>query len=143
MTPTHGHEEWTKRILLDERPSIGCCAALSGAARTGGPVIDGQSQPGWVSRLVSGQLDVDRMDYLLRDALFTGAEYGRFQLERIINTLVLHGDEVAAQSKGMHAIEEYVLARHFMYWRVYLHKTIRGAEMLLRVRCTGRGGWAP
>lgn len=133
LTPEHGHEEWTKRILLDDtaihRVLRGIDPSLPERVAA---VIDGQSQPRWVSRLVSGQLDVDRMDYLLRDALFTGAEYGRFQLERIINTLVLHGDEVAAQSKGMHAIEEYVLARHFMYWRVYLHKTIRGAEMLLR-----------
>lgn len=133
LTPTHGHEEWTKRILLDDtaihRVLRGIDPALPERVAS---VIGGQSQPGWVSRLVAGQLDVDRMDYLLRDALFTGAEYGRFQLERIINTLVLHGDAVAAQGKGIHAIEEYVLARHFMYWRVYLHKTIRGAEMLLR-----------
>lgn len=133
LTPDVGHEYWTKRIILEDTEvnrvlrSVDNSLPVKVAA-----VIDRRSQPAWVSDLVSSQLDVDRMDYLLRDALFTGAEYGRFQLDRVVNTLVVHEGQVAVRQKGLQAIEEYVLARHFMYWRVYLHKTIRGMELLLR-----------
>lgn len=147
LTPEVGHEAWTKRILLEDtaihRVLRGIDASLPERVAA---VIEGRSEPRWVSRLVSSQLDVDRMDYLLRDALFTGAEYGRFQLDRVIHTLTLHGDTVAVQRKGLQAIEEYVLARHFMYWRVYLHKTIRGAELLLRaavLRARRLGAFSP
>lgn len=133
LTPGVGHEQWTQRVLLEDthirRVLASVDPELPGRVAA---VLAGRSGPVWVSRLVSSQLDVDRMDYLLRDSLFTGAEYGRFQLDRIIHTLVLDGQEVAVQVKGINAIEEYVLARHFMYWRVYLHKTVRGAEMMLR-----------
>lgn len=133
LTPDTGHEQWTRRVLLEDTGITRVLRTVDGSLpEKVADVLAGRSQPAWVSRLVSSQLDVDRMDYLLRDALFTGAEYGRFQLERIIHTLVLHGDQPAVQAKGINAIEEYVLARHFMYWRVYLHKTVRGAEMLLR-----------
>lgn len=133
LTPGIGHETWTTRILLEDTVIHDVLRNVDAALPTlVADVIAGRSRPGWVSQLVSSQLDVDRMDYLLRDALFTGAEYGRFQLDRIIHTLVLHDGTVAVRHKGMQAIEEYVLARHFMYWRVYFHKTIRGAELLLR-----------
>src|SRR5690606_36737656 len=132
LTPDSGHEQWTRRVLLEDTGITLVLRTVDGSLpEKVADVLAGRSQPAWVSRLVSSQLDVDRMDYLLRDALFTGAEYGRFQLERIIHTLTLHGGDVAVQGKGLHAIEEYVLARHFMYWRVYLHKTIRGPEMTL------------
>lgn len=133
LTPGRGHEEWTRRVLLEDTPVHRVLRGVDASLPVRvAEVLAGRGRPAWVSRLVASQLDVDRMDYLLRDALFTGAEYGRFQLERVINTMTLHGGDVAVQGKGLHAIEEYVLARHFMYWRVYLHKTIRGAEMLLR-----------
>lgn len=133
LTPGVDHEGWTRRILLGD---TGINAVLRSVDETlpaqVAAVIDRRYEAGWVNDLVTSQLDVDRMDYLLRDALFTGADYGRFQLERVINTLVLHEGRVAVQLKGLQAIEEYVLARHFMYWRVYFHKTIRGQDLLLR-----------
>lgn len=132
LTP-QGHEHWTKAIVTgdtDVRRAL--CAIDPSLPEKVAAVIRGDVEPLWVRDLVSSQLDVDRMDYLLRDALFTGAEYGRFQLDRIVNTLVLHDGRVVVQRKGLQAIEEYVLARHFMYWRVYFHKTIRGMELLLR-----------
>lgn len=133
LTPGVDHEAWTRRILLEDTTIHRRLRAVDPALPE--KVVDvlaGRARPAWISSLVSSQLDVDRMDYLLRDALYTGADYGRFQLDRVINTMTLHEGDVAVQGKGLHAIEEYVLARHFMYWRVYLHKTIRGAEMLLR-----------
>lgn len=133
LTPGVSHEYWTKRIILEDTDVN---RVLRRKDKTlpdkVAAVIDGLAEPPWVNDLVSGQLDVDRMDYLLRDALYTGAEYGRFQLDRVVNTLVLQDGQVAVRRKGLQAIEEYVLARHFMYWRVYLHKTIRGNELLLR-----------
>src|SRR5690606_2308256 len=59
-------------------------------------------------------------------------DYGRFQLDRILHTLALDGEQVVIHHKGLQAAEEYVLSRYFMYWRVYLHKTTRGQEVLLR-----------
>lgn len=132
LTP-EGHEHWTRRIVLGDTEVGGILREMDPVLPDRvAAVVAGAGEPPWVQDLVSSQLDVDRMDYLLRDALYTGAEYGRFQLDRIVNTLALHDRRVVVQQKGLHAIEEYVLARHFMYWRVYLHKTIRGMELLLR-----------
>ncbi len=71
------------------------------------------------------------MDYLLRDSLYTGVTYGQFDLQRLINTLLVDGDQVVSMAKGIVAIEEYLLARYFMYWQVYLHKTTRSQEVVL------------
>lgn len=132
LTP-EGHEHWTKQIILGDTEIQRVLHELDPSLPDRvASVISGHVDPIWVRDLVSSQLDVDRMDYLLRDALFTGADYGRFQLDRIVNTLTLHDRRIVVQQKGLQAIEEYVLARHFMYWRVYLHKTIRGMELLLR-----------
>ncbi|MBO8142489.1 MAG: HD domain-containing protein [Firmicutes bacterium] len=133
LTPGVRHEEWTRRILLDDTQLNRKLKAIEPSLPERiAAAITGRSDPPWVSALVSSQLDVDRMDYLLRDALFTGADYGRFQLDRIVHTLALEGDRVVIRHKGLQAAEEYVLARYFMYWRVYLHKTTRGQEALLR-----------
>lgn len=85
--------------------------------------------------LIASQLDVDRMDYLQRDSLYTGVKYGLFDVERILHTLVPIGDpEVAAvDPKGTEAVEEYLFSRYFMHWQVYLHRTVRASEVLLRV----------
>ena len=90
-----------------------------------------------ISQLVSSQLDVDRLDYLTRDAYFTGVSFGRIDLERIIRTLRIYkgGGEIdgyfVSSYKGIEAIESYVLGRHLMYSGVYYHKTTRGFERLI------------
>ena len=135
LTPGRGHEEWTRAII--DGPT-GVAQALAGGgpglARRVRDVLDGRlPEPwGWLHSLVASQLDVDRMDYLLRDALFTGAFYGRFDLERLINTLTLADGHVAFTYKGLPTAEEYVLARHYMYWQVYFHKTTRAQDLVLR-----------
>lgn len=98
--------------------------------------------------LLSGQLDVDRMDYLQRDSLYTGVKYGLFDGERILETLVplkvgsvqhdLFADDrdgpvLAVNAKGVLAVEEFLFSRYFMYWQVYLHRAVRSAELLLRL----------
>lgn len=93
----------------------------------------------FVSQLLSSQLDADRMDYLLRDSLFTGLQYGRIDMHRIASTMQLwHGDEpaemrgmVVVDTKGIEPVASYILARHFMYRGAYQHKTIRCAESML------------
>jgi HD superfamily phosphohydrolase len=95
-------------------------------------------QPGleasWASQLISGQLDCDRADYLLRDSRQTGTTYGVFQLERIIQSLVLGESQgkisLLVQEKGLQAVEDYLFARYSMYLQVYHHKTTLGADTL-------------
>jgi HD superfamily phosphohydrolase len=88
--------------------------------------------------LISSQLDVDRMDYLQRDALYTGAKYGLFDCERIIYSLAPliergTGQEVLAlHPKATEAVEEFLFSRYYMHWQVYFHRTVRSAELLLR-----------
>lgn len=133
LTPGVDHEAWTRRVLLEDTVLHRRLRAVDASLpEKVADVLAGRARPTWISSLVSSQLDVDRMDYLLRDALYTGADYGRFQLDRILHTLALDGDRVVIRHKGLQAAEEYVLARYFMYWRVYLHKTTRGQEVLLK-----------
>lgn len=94
--------------------------------------LDGTYQVRFLSSLISSQLDVDRMDYLLRDSLLTGASYGKFDLERVIQVLAVDRDNVVVNYKGLLNVEEYLLARYFMYWQVYLHRTTRAQEVLLK-----------
>jgi len=84
--------------------------------------------------LVSSQLDVDRMDYLLRDSLMTGAKYGLYDLEWIINALQIDedGDRIYVAARGVFAVEEYLQARYYMFRQVYFHRTLRSAEVVLR-----------
>ena len=74
-----------------------------------------------VVSLVSSQMDADRMDYLLRDAYFTGVNYGTFDLERILRVLRPHQGRIVVKESGMHAVEDYLMSRYQMYWQVYFH----------------------
>ncbi|MDR1866344.1 MAG: HD domain-containing protein [Bacteroidales bacterium] len=85
----------------------------------------------FLCRLVSGQLDVDRLDYLRRDSFFTGVTEGVIGSDRIIKMLHVHGDELVIEAKGVYSIEKFLLARRLMYWQVYLHKTVIAADRLL------------
>ena len=97
-------------------------------------IIEGNFKPAALAQLVSSQLDVDRMDYLLRDSLMTGAKYGLYDLEWIINALQIDeaGDRVYVAARGIYAVEEYLQARYYMFRQVYFHRTLRSAEAVLR-----------
>jgi len=84
-----------------------------------------------VVQLISSQLDVDRMDYLLRDAYFTGTKYGEFDIDRILRTMRPTANGIAFDIGGMHAVEDYVVSRYQMYLQVYFHPVSRGMEVLL------------
>lgn len=85
----------------------------------------------FMHQLVSGQIDVDRMDYLRRDSFYTGATEGNINAERILSMITVIDDELVINEKGLHSVEKFLMARRLMYWQVYLHKTSLVAELLL------------
>ncbi len=85
----------------------------------------------FLHQLVSGQLDMDRMDYLNRDSFFTGVSEGVIGYDRIIKMLAVHKGELVVEEKGIYSIEKFLIARRLMYWQVYLHKTGVAAEQML------------
>lgn len=86
---------------------------------------------GYLSDLVHGPIDADQIDYLRRDAHYTGVAYGVIDFDRIMQTLALHDDHVVVHKKGVSALESMLVARSLMYSSVYLHKTVRIAELML------------
>ena len=85
----------------------------------------------YLHQLVSSQMDVDRMDYLNRDSYYTGVSEGVIGYDRILQMLSVKDNELMVEEKGVHSVEKFIIARRLMYWQVYLHKTVLGAEMLL------------
>lgn len=85
----------------------------------------------FLHRLVSGQLDVDRLDYLRRDSFFTGVVEGNIGSARIIKMLDVKEDKLVVESKGIYSIENFLMSRRLMYWQVYLHKTAVAAEKMM------------
>ena len=85
----------------------------------------------FLHQLVSGQLDIDRMDYLNRDSFFTGVTEGVISFDRIIKMLDVVDDQLVVEEKGIYSIEQFLIARRLMYWQVYLHKTVIAAEQML------------
>ncbi|MBS1489204.1 MAG: HD domain-containing protein [Bacteroidetes bacterium] len=82
-------------------------------------------------QLVSSQLDVDRLDYLTRDSFFTGVTEGSVGVDRIIEMLHVHRDQLVVEEKGIFSIENFLHTRRLMYWQVYLHKTVVSAERMI------------
>ncbi len=85
----------------------------------------------FLHQLVSGQLDMDRMDYLKRDSFFAGVSEGNINADRILKMLNLANDELVVDAKGIYSVEKFIIARRLMYWQVYLHKTVLAAEYTL------------
>ncbi|HTD39600.1 MAG TPA: HD domain-containing protein [Mucilaginibacter sp.] len=94
-------------------------------------IFNGKYPKRFLHELVSGQLDMDRMDYLNRDSFFTGVSEGVISFDRIIKMLNVVDDHIAVEEKGIYSIEKFLIARRLMYWQVYLHKTVIAAEQLL------------
>lgn len=85
----------------------------------------------FLHQLISSQLDMDRLDYLRRDCFYTGVTEGQINSERLITMLNVADDQIVVDSKGIYSVEKFIVARRLMYWQVYLHKTVLGAEYLL------------
>ncbi len=130
------HERWTVQVLLSEQTEVGALlrSHSSELPLKVASIIEGKFQPSALGQLVSSQLDVDRMDYLLRDSLMTGAKYGIYDLEWIINALAIdeEADRIYVEARGLYAVEEYLQARYYMFRQVYFHRTLRSAEAVLR-----------
>ena len=148
---TPAHETWTERIVLE--PSTGVHRVLSAIdSSLPSRVVDlvhGRHELAYLAKAVSGELDVDRCDYLLRDAHATGVRYGVFDLDWLLRSLRFNPPEAGAGApalaidgaKGLPAIEAFIIARLFMFQQVYLHKATRAAEWMIRTTLT-RAMWA-
>lgn len=84
-----------------------------------------------VVQMISSQIDADRMDYLLRDAYYTGTRYGTFDLARILQVIRPHKNGIVFEASGMHAVEDYIVSRYQMYMQIYFHPVSRGMEVVL------------
>ncbi|CAH0121976.1 MULTISPECIES: HD domain-containing protein [unclassified Paenibacillus] len=127
------HEDWTCRIIMEDSEIN---AVLSRIApdfpeRVAAVIRKTYEKP-IVVNLVSSPLDADRMDYLLRDAHFTGVNYGTFDMDRILRLLRPHQGRIVVKESGMHAVEDYFMSRYQMYWQVYFHPVTRSSEIILR-----------
>ncbi|WP_256010966.1 HD domain-containing protein [Desertivirga xinjiangensis] len=94
-------------------------------------IFNNSYQKTFLYQLVSGQLDLDRMDYLNRDSFFTGVSEGIIGFDRIIKMLDVSQGQIVIEEKGIYSIEKFLIARRLMYWQVYLHKAVIAAEQLL------------
>jgi hypothetical protein len=140
LFPASDHERWGSRIVREDRELAEALERLEpGLPGVLASFWDKTYRPSFARKLVSSQLDVDRLDYLLRDGHYTGAGYATFDLDWIIHALQVDamgadpadaGDLVVDYRRGMYAVEQYLFARSYMYSQVYHHKTVRAAELM-------------
>lgn len=95
-------------------------------------MFKGEYDKGFLTKLISSQLDVDRIDYLKRDSFFTGVAEGSVNAERLLEMMEVVGNELAIEAKGIYSVESFIVARRIMYWQVYMHKAVLSAEYMLR-----------
>jgi HD superfamily phosphohydrolases len=130
------HENFTIEAVLSSETEVGNALRRFSAElpEQVASIIRGEFLPHALAQLVSSQLDVDRMDYLLRDSLMTGAKYGIFDLEWIIKSLEIdeENDRLYVAAEGIYAVEDYLQARYYMFRQVYFHRSLRSAEVILR-----------
>lgn len=130
----HSHEEYTAKIILGNTELNAILRAVSKRLPEDiVSIIQHTHENDILNQIVSGQLDADRMDYLLRDSYFTATSYGQFDLERILRTMrvrkTAEGRKViVVKYTGIHSVEDYIMARYQMYWQVYYHPVARSYE---------------
>jgi len=131
------HEDFTIAAVLSDETEVGRLLQKFSPrlADDVASIIRGDFHPRALAQLVSSQLDVDRMDYLLRDSLMTGAKYGIYDLEWITKSIEINeaDDHLYVSAPGIYAVEDYLQARYYMYRQVYFHRTLRSAEAVLKV----------
>jgi HD superfamily phosphohydrolase len=127
------HEAYTQKIILSPETEINQVLRTVSdefPAKVASVIAKTYPNP-QVVQLISSQIDADRMDYLLRDAYYSGATYGAFDLSRVIHMMRPYKDGIAFDQKGMYAVEDYVVSRYQMYVQVYFHPVSRSFEVLL------------
>ncbi|WP_088104463.1 HD domain-containing protein [Halalkalibacter urbisdiaboli] len=126
------HEEWTREIVLGDTEINQVLSNVgAGFPKAVADVIEKTYSNKLVTSIISSQIDADRMDYLQRDAYYTGVSYGHFDMERILRVMRPVEDQVVFKQSGMHAVEDYIMSRYQMYWQVYFHPVTRSAEVIL------------
>jgi len=127
LTGKH-HEEMTLAIM--EKLN----SEFYGALDTAIQIFTDNHPKKFLHQLVSGQLDLDRMDYLNRDSFFTGVAEGKIGYDRIIKMMTVVDNKLVIQEKGIYSVENFLMARRLMYWQVYLHKTVLASEHMF-IQC--------
>lgn len=121
------HHEQISLMMMNDMNS-----QFNGALTMAMDIFTGRHPKTFLHQLVSGQLDVDRMDYLTRDSFFTGVIEGSVAYDRILKMFTVHEGRLMVEEKGIYSIEKFLIARRLMYWQVYLHKTVLSAEQMLQ-----------
>ena len=130
----HSHEEYTAKIILGNTELNAILRAVSEKLPQDiVSIIQHTHENDILNQIISGQLDADRMDYLLRDSYFTATSYGQFDLERILRTMRVRKTNegrkvIVVKYTGIHSVEDYIMARYQMYWQVYYHPVARSYE---------------
>ncbi len=120
------HHEEISLLLMNELNE-----QMNGKLSLAIQIFTNQYKKHFLHQLVSGQLDMDRLDYLNRDSFFTGVAEGTIGVDRIIKMLNVWHDQLVVDEKGIYSIEKFLISRRLMYWQVYLHKTVVSAENIL------------
>ena len=123
---TQIHHETISLLLMKQINDV-----WKGTLQTAIDIFTDNHPKRFLHQLVSGQLDMDRLDYLRRDSFFTGVSEGNIGSARIIKMLDVKDDRLVVESKGIYSIENFLMSRRLMYWQVYLHKTSVAAEKML------------
>lgn len=123
----HMHHEQISLLIMKDLNE-----KFNGALQPAIDIFTGTHPKKFLSQLVSGQLDVDRMDYLTRDSFFSGVNEGVIGYDRILKMLTVYNGELMVEEKGIYSIEKFLVARRLMYWQVYLHKTVLCVEQMLQ-----------
>lgn len=126
------HETYTQKIILGDTEVHAVLRKVDADfPKDVAEVIAKTHNNQLIISLISSQIDADRMDYLQRDAFYTGVSYGHFDMDRIMRVMRPMEDQVVFKKSGMHAVEDYIMSRYQMYWQVYFHPVTRSAEVIL------------
>lgn len=126
------HEDMTVKIILSKHTNVNrILSCFDGLAEDIAGVIAHQGKYPLIESFISSQLDVDRMDYLSRDAYFTGATYGTIDMHRLLRSMKIVDNKVLFRASGVHTIESYLMSRYHMYFQVYYHPVARSYELVL------------
>ena len=125
IVPDLSHEQLSLEFMTELNKEF------SGRLETAIAIFKGEYPKPFMNQLVSSQLDMDRLDYLKRDSFYSGVTEGNINSERLISMLNVVDEHLVVEEKGIYAVEKFLMARRFMYWQVYLHKTGLVAEQLL------------
>lgn len=125
LVPSYTHEEIS--LLFMEALNV----SFDGQLEVAIEIFRGNHPKKYLNQLVSSQLDMDRLDYLKRDSFYTGVTEGNISSERLLTMLNVANNELVVEEKGLYSVEKFLMARRFMYWQVYLHKTSLVAEVLM------------